>query len=213
MNFGVNDIARKVKDVEFGVNEIARKVKKGYIGVNGVAQQFYSAERLIPFTSNPVPTTWEDSSDYLSATATNEYGEWYISADAIFDNSNPVSYAFDGDSDTRCRLNTPNDDTTPTNVILRCPENISINPTQIKITHTLVGNSSESGKVQGLTAEGEWIDLVSTLYSSFGENTDTANINDVIYYKAFRIVCYRGLSSFTSSITEFEIQSGTLKIE
>lgn len=40
---GVQNIARKVKNIYIGVDGIARKVKKGYVGVDGVARLFYSA--------------------------------------------------------------------------------------------------------------------------------------------------------------------------
>lgn len=41
--FGVNLLARKVKNIYIGIDGIARKVKKGYIGIGGMAKQFYSS--------------------------------------------------------------------------------------------------------------------------------------------------------------------------
>lgn len=39
---GVNNIYRKSKDIEFGIADIARKVKRAYIGVDGIARLFYA---------------------------------------------------------------------------------------------------------------------------------------------------------------------------
>lgn len=43
MYIGVNNVARKVKQIYIGVGGVARKVKKAYIGVGGVARLFFSA--------------------------------------------------------------------------------------------------------------------------------------------------------------------------
>ena len=47
-----------------------------YVGIN-------ETDKTIGFTSNPVPTSWEDSSDYLSATASDKYGEWIVEASSV----------------------------------------------------------------------------------------------------------------------------------
>lgn len=45
--FGVNGVARQVKNVYIGVNGVARKVKSVYFGVNGVARQSFKSETYI----------------------------------------------------------------------------------------------------------------------------------------------------------------------
>ena len=44
LGIGVNNIYRRIKDIEIGVNGVAHRVKRGYIGVNGIARLFYEYE-------------------------------------------------------------------------------------------------------------------------------------------------------------------------
>lgn len=43
---GVNNLAKKVKQMYIGVNGVARRIKKAYIGVNGVAKLIYNSSPL-----------------------------------------------------------------------------------------------------------------------------------------------------------------------
>lgn len=43
---GVNNTARKVKNLYVGVNDIARKIKKAYVGVNNIARLCYSSNYI-----------------------------------------------------------------------------------------------------------------------------------------------------------------------
>ena len=53
---GINDTARKVKNIYVGVDGVARKIKKAYIGdENGLARLCWSAG--IPFASGTITTT------------------------------------------------------------------------------------------------------------------------------------------------------------
>lgn len=211
---GVDGKARKAKKAYVGVDNKARKVKKGYIGVNGVARLFYSAETLVPFTSNPAPTTWTDSSDYKSATATNDYGEWNVTAGTVTDNPNlyRASYAFDGDASSRYIAASLSSSSAVTSININCPTGVSIKPTKISITHRYCGNSTYPALIQAYTGT-KWVTLATmSMFSSV--STETFTIEGDSYYTRFRITLYRYSSnSNTPYVYDFEITSGTLKIE
>lgn len=63
---GVNNIARKVKNIYVGVNNTARKVAKGYVGVNGVARQFWPPSSVVIYNKVIKPST-----DFLPNVAYN----------------------------------------------------------------------------------------------------------------------------------------------
>jgi hypothetical protein len=46
MYVGVDNIARKVKQIYIGVNGVARRIKKAYIGINGIARLFFGSGEL-----------------------------------------------------------------------------------------------------------------------------------------------------------------------
>lgn len=43
---GINNLARKIKQIYIGVNGVARRIKKAYVGVNGVAKLAYNSSPL-----------------------------------------------------------------------------------------------------------------------------------------------------------------------
>ena len=43
---GVNNLAKKVKQMYIGVNGVARRIKKAYIGINGIAKLIYNSSPL-----------------------------------------------------------------------------------------------------------------------------------------------------------------------
>ena len=75
MYIGVDNVARKVKNIYVGVDGVAHKVKKAYIGVNDVARTFISSNALqfIGFSTTGYGTTViskEGNSLYISASGT-----------------------------------------------------------------------------------------------------------------------------------------------
>ena len=208
-----NPVARKVKKAYAGVAKIARKVKKGYIGVAGVAQLFYSSETLVPFTSNPAPTTWTEITANTDYEASNMYGVWY--AKTIYAptaNQTAVSRAFDASTSTYWSA-TSTTNTAEREAQLWLPQGVSINPTKITIIHQYVGRSALQGKVQGSVDGTDWVDLC-TLTVSTNKTTETFDITTETFYKYFRVLTYRySSSSNTQYVYDFQITAGTLKTE
>ena len=192
---------------------IARKVKKGYIGVAGVAQLFYSSETLVPFTSNPAPTTWTEITANTDYEASNMYGVWY--AKTIYAptaNQTAVSRAFDASTSTYWSA-TSTTNTAEREAQLWLPQGVSINPTKITIIHQYVGRSALQGKVQGSVDGTDWVDLC-TLTVSTNKTTETFDITTETFYKYFRVLTYRYSSSYnTQYVYDFQITAGTLKTE
>lgn len=208
------NVPKPVKKSYIGVDNKARKIRKGYIGVGGVARLFYSLETLVPFTSSPIPTSWTDSSDYKSATATNSYGEWYVGANTITDNPSlyRASYAFDGSTSTYYVAAYLSSDTTGTNLQINLPTGVSIKPSTISVRHRYCGNSSRPALIRGYDGT-KWVDL-ATMGSYSSAQTETFTIEGDSYYTKFLINLYRYSSNRdTPYVYGFDITSGTLKIE
>ena len=200
-----------LKELYKSKNGKARKVKKGYIGVDEVARLFYSAETLVPFTSNIMPYGWTNSSDYLSATVTDQYGTWRTIASAIDDEDCPISNMFDGDTGgtSRYKPKRPSSDTAYTTTQIFLPAGVTVNPTQIKIWSRYAKNSY----LFGIGIDGTLTELGQLTLNSQSYVSTTFNISSDKYYKGFELQTRRYNTSTTCIITEFELISGTLKIE
>lgn len=204
-----NPVARKVKKAYIGVDGVARKIKKGYIGVDGVAKQFYSAETLVPFTSNPVPTSWTDVNYGLDGTATNEYGEWSINTSSIYSTNYPILRAFNDDDSNFWRSGDAS--ATAAQIYLYCPTGIYIKPNTISIRYARLGETN----IYGFNpSAGAWVKICTTTKKSTTIYTETFNYTGDIYFSAFRIpAIYYSNSYLDRRIYNFKITSGTLKIE
>lgn len=208
---GSGGAAHKAKKAYIGVDSKARKIKKGYIGVGGVARLFYSAETLVPFTSNIMPYGWTNSSDYLSATVTDQYGTWRTIASAIDDEDYPISNMFDGDTsgNSRYKPDRPSSDTAYTTTQIFLPAGVTVNPTQIKIWSRYAKNSY----LFGIGIDGTLTELGQLILNSQSYVSTTFDISSDKYYKGFELQTRRYNTNTTCIITEFQLISGTLKIE
>lgn len=169
-----------------------------YVGVT-------EEEKIIAFTSHPVPTSWTKNSDGLSATASNEYGEWRIKS-TTYDGQDSVDEAFDSSTSTFWQSSSSK---TVNYVTLNCPTDITIKPTEITIKYKDFANLSA---IEGQRSSGEWINL-ATLERKTSETTTTFNIDTGEYYKAIRIVANQISSSYAYQyLYDFKINSGTIKI-
>lgn len=169
----------------------------------------------IEFASNPAPTTWTNSADYLSATASNEYGEWSISAEtpSIYDISYCPSKAFDDADNSAYMTNSWNDILDKVYLYLNCPEGVSLNPSTATIYHGNCGNSSYNlSKLQAYNGA-EWVELATLTSSASTVKTDTFNLSEKEYYTAFRVEVTPGVQGNRSTVYNFKITSGTIKIE
>lgn len=210
---GVNDIARKVKKIYVGIDGVARKVKKAYIGVNGIAQEFYSAETLVPFTSNIFPRSWVESSDYLSATANDKYGEWRIVAQSSYSEANRLIHAFDGNDNTYYWGDEILSSAGFEFLRIYTPNGVLISPKEIKVKHKFVGNTSYPATVVGVAPDGKSVTL-GTLTPASTEYTNTFTISENNFFNQFYILLRQySASQLTPYVYSFECVSGTLKAE
>ena len=169
----------------------------------------------VSFTSNPVPTTWTNSSDGKTATATNNYGEWNISASQIY--SNGASYvpsnAFDGDTSTYFRMPKLSSDTVYVTLTLNLPNGVTIKPTKISVKSSNMGSSMLLvSKIYGVKSDGGLVEF-GTLARGKDTVTNTFTMEPEQYYKGIEIHIYRYSSSYYPYIYDVQIQSGTLRIE
>lgn len=172
-----------------------------YIGVS-------KADKLVNFTSNPAPTTWTDSSDYLSATATNDYGEWRVDAKYLQSSAYRVSKAVDDENlGTSYKTSLIDSDSKYAPLTLTLPTGVSIKPTSITVKHQFVGDRC---KVQGSTNGTTWVDL-ATLTKASSNIRETFDITGDTYYLAFRLKLYRYSAAYEIIIDDFKITSGTIK--
>ena len=206
------------KEIYVGAEGVARKVKKAYVGVEG--QTIVEEENLTKFTSNPIPTTWVDSEDYLSATATDEYGEWSIVANSLYNNSQAyrASKAVDGNTTSYWRSKGLDNTGYEAILTLTLPERVKIKPTTISIIHENLGNADYHSVLEAYNGS-EYVTLetlANTTPSSggTGQITKTIELSGTDYFSQFRLTLYRcgGNSAYNSPIIySFEITAGTLK--
>lgn len=170
-------------------------------------------ETLVPFTSNPAPTTgWTTDSAQIS-TATNDYGQWRIAAtNGSTTSSEAIYQAVDGDTSTCWKGLATSSDSATSSLRLSLPDGVSINPTQITVQHNRCGNSSNSAKLIGYTADGEKVEL-GALARHTSNKSETFTISADKYYTEFELLLYRYSSSYLIQyIYDFKIDTGTLKL-
>lgn len=168
-------------------------------------------ETLVPFTSNPAPIIWTNSSDGKTATGANDYGNWEV-VTTNGTSSYPASQAVDGNASTYWAGIASGSDTETSSLRLSLPDGVSINPTQITVQHNRCGNSSNLAKLIGYTADGEKVEL-GTLARHTSNKSETFTISADKYYTEFELLLYRYSNSYvTQYIYDFKIDTGTLKL-
>ena len=179
-----------------------------YVGAN-------ATHKVVEFTSNPAPTTgWADSSDYLSATATNEYGEWSLSTDITLSSSYKPSYAVDSSTSTAWANGTSANTSLSWNTALKFdpPTGVTINPKKISVVRKYTGSSNYATKIQGYNGSA-WVTLASLEVVGSSITTSEYDIDSEEYYTRFRILAHPySTSQMSNYIYDFKITSGTMKI-
>lgn len=214
INIGVNNISRKVKDGWIGVGNKSRKIKKGWIGVDNKARLFYSTEQLIPFTSNPVPTTWTAVTTGTNYTATNDYGKWEIKADNCYSTTaNTSNLAFDDSDTTYYRAASKASTSDESYIYIIAPSGVSINPQTIYVRYRYFGTASNPCVLQASQDAQMWDDLQKVSSTGINIAEQTLTINTSNYYRYYRIKLKRYSSSYPSQyLYSLRITRGTLKI-
>ena len=163
------------------------------------------------FTSNVVPTTWTGSSDGLSATTSNDYGEWKVEVLSVEDSSStPVIKAVDGSTSTTYRTGDYCTNTIPDYFVVLPPQGVSIKPTKISMYYQYMGSTS---KIEGYNGS-SWVDLGAKFTYSTSAKETVFSVSSNEYYERIRVVIYKNTSSTPNpKIYDFKITSGTLRIQ
>lgn len=201
---GVNGVSKNVSNIYVGVNGTSKKVVKGYVGVSGVSKIFFaSGPRLIPFTTNQAPTTWNNSGSF--ATGENDLGTWRISSSAAPSLATyPLPNAFDGNINTATKWSARAGAVT---ITLELPEGVTICPTKL---YTYISNGRTGGYIAGYDPETEeWVDLVAVANGA----QDLPVTTDRFFSKFSVPTGIVFLSTQAVNVFEIAITNGTIKDE
>lgn len=195
---GVNGVSKNISNIYVGANGTSKKVVKGYVGVSGVSKMFFaSGPRLIPFTTNQAPTTWNND------VGENEYGTWTIETSKSNMSGYPLVNAFDGDTTTTARWLAIVGQLT---ITLTLPESIAICPSELYFNSA---GASLSSKVEGYDAETQTWYLLSDSIAT----ASTTEISTTQFFNAFRITSAPRNNRTALNIYEIAITAGTIKDE
>lgn len=205
---GINNIARNVNTIYVGVNNVARKIVKGYVGVNGIAKMFFSTATLIPFTSNPAPTSWSGNNTEANAvfSSSNTYGTWSCTSTVVANQPQYCTWeAFDNDGTP---YSSGGGSSKLPIVTLMFPTGITINPKKIRYATRYL----YTGKIQGLNpSTNTWEDLLS-ISGTKTESDKTGNVTTSNYYSKIRLQTLTRSSGTSVWVTHLQILEGTIKM-
>lgn len=168
------------------------------------------------FTSSPIPTSWANGEDGLTATATNDYGEWSLrTTKGPWTTGTNLGVITDGNDDTGWRFARFSSDSEVAYMYLTPPAGVEINPTSIYVYNNMCSsssyNSSHRSKVQGYDGS-NWIDL-GTLNSGTTGVKQTFTISGDTFFSEFRLKIYRLNATYNTEvyIYEFQVREGTIR--
>lgn len=193
--------------LKLGTTAIKLPFSKAYLG--SVLKYQKEVSGGMPFNICPFPIEWAEVTPNLEYTASNEYGNWRITANTCYSNSYPVYEAFDSNETSFYR---PEDLNTNgyLEVIIETP--CAIKPSIINIVYAFF---KADAVIEGYNAEANtWETLVNSLEASTSTKiTASVNVNANNFYTKFRIYTKRYSSSYNKPrLYEFQITSGELKI-
>ena len=173
----------------------------------------YKVQKDIIFTSSPTPTSWNVITAGKEYQASNEYGNWKISAwlqAEVYStvSNNVLTNAFDGSfSASYCFSTVKNlGKASPYNrveVTLECDK--LIKPETIIV----YGYFSTSSYLTGFNPETNSWETLATLTNS---SQTAITINTTNFYSKFKVVAYiYSTSNTTVKLYEFQIKSGIIK--
>lgn len=168
------------------------------------------------FTSSPIPTSWANGEDGLTATATNDYGEWSLTTTkGPWTTGTNLGVITDGNDDTGWRFARFSSDSEVAYMYLTPPTGVEINPTSIYVYNNMCSsssyNSSHRSKVQGYDGS-NWIDL-GTLNSGTTGVKQTFTISGDTFFSEFRLKIYRLSANYNTQVCifEFQVREGTIR--
>lgn len=197
--------------LKLGTTNISLPFSKAYLGSVLKYQKIVNTE----FTACPFPTSWTEVVEGLEYTATNDYGTWRIWSDTCYSASSNVSYAFDNDTTVANHFSPTalaSDEKSYMGIDL--PSGVTINPTQIYLSATYIGSTSENAAIEGLNENGEWQVVTEITRRGGSSREETISISSNNFYSKFRLKMIRfTVSSSRPRIQEFQIRSGTIREE
>ena len=191
-DFVLGDGSKAVKQVDIDGKTVFKK------------QSYVDTE----FTSSLAPTSWTEVTKGTEYTASNDWGEWRITADSYGGgNDYYVKYAFNNSASTSWEPASASDtDYSWISIIL--PQGTSISPKQFSITASYLANKSNKAEFQGYI-DGTW----ETLAKLQGVNLNNylINVSTDKFYAQFRLYTTSFGSFYRVHIYDFKITSGTIR--
>lgn len=186
-------------------NFIPNGIKEVRLGSDIIFQK----EQIIPFTSNPAPTSWSGGSTTANSewSGSNTYGTWkcYMTKTA-----NGSTYTTEKAFDNSSTSYASGDSTGDNYIYLTLPNNISINPTNITFTLQYCANNTQVLQLKNAQT-GEWETFYTISGGAIGsKTTENVTISNNNYYNEFRIHLNHGTTK--PRLYEFSITSGNIKI-
>ena len=160
------------------------------------------------FTSSLAPTSWTNVTKGTEYTASNDWGEWRITASSYYNKgweSLTVNNAFDNyiDSEWGPSIKSITD---YSEIVIALPQGVSISPKQFK----MVFGYMENGSIQGYI-NGTWETITSDIEYSYEYTTKTYDVSTDKFYTQFKVKSTSNKSSNYQYIYEFFIVSGTVR--
>lgn len=185
---------------------------KAFLGSNLVYQKISYTD--VEFTTCPFPTSWAAITTGTNYTATNEYGLWEITApyaSSVGNKNFSVNNMFDGKGNASDGWQQPNSSSTETfEILIESP--VKIKPSSIYIQRYRLRTTST---FQGFNEDTQAWETLATLTVS-NANTTTASDYDIStdnFYRKFRISGRSSATGYGCTIYEFQITSGTIRME
>lgn len=181
-------------------------IKGNYPNHNVVVASEYSDEYL-DFTSSITPTTWNKVTLGTDYNATNDYGEWTVSAGSCMNTDYyPAYQVLDGSDSSEWESKTGDADKTFT---ITCP--VDIKPTNFSCIHLRTSSDSYLEALNADTNEWETISYLVEAHDSAASKVTTSISFGDCYYKAFRFNFVPYTEGSYVRLFEVKITAGTIR--
>lgn len=159
------------------------------------------------FTSSLAPTSWTEVTTGTEYTASNDWGEWRITASSYYNIVliNSVDNAFDNNKSS-CWRPSIQSTTDYSEIVIALPQGVSISPKTFEIIFGYMYNGSIQGYINGT-----WEKIISNVDSAIKSYTKTYDVSTDKFYTQFKVQSTSIKNSNWQLIYEFFIVSGTAR--
>lgn len=175
--------------------------------LNGtVIWKYEEGNEEIDFSISPFPTNWTAVTTGTKYNASNDYGDWVITASSYKDNT--LDKCFDADASTYFRSGNASITNSTVTVDIICPKLICPKKIYVKYQYT------KNAELQGFNLDtNNWETLHTFSYSSTSANEETVELTTQTFYSQFRISSgvYNLMTYSYIYLHEFQIQSGSMR--